>query len=386
MSLITSRRRTALRAAVATAALAGAVLAPAASAFADTAPGAAAPAAADESTAVRTVSLKGGLTAEVRRHADTAAVFYTADILKGDRKLGTLTAGAGKAAEERRVFEGIEVTLTGTGEVTSVSDTGSDGQGTETPDGVLVRTDALKGGLSADVYRYGDEEVHYSATVRSGKKVLGVLVAGHGFDKEDTEVFDDIAVTLYSDGRVTSASDHGSDGQGPETPVKCVATIKKSIGAGTEALLTISPSGPSVVFQGAGDGTVIAQLDRTHPRLPDSAGFVGEILGPDSHAPRLRTNMEGGGHPATVNDFPRLPEGCSFTYGDSSGSGAGATGGNAAGAQTTVVPKGSVAAGAEFAPSDDRMLVTSVGGGAAALGAAGICFVALRRRTGAAGR
>lgn len=381
MSLATSRRRLALRAAVATAALAGAVLAPAATAFADTTPKAD-PAASTtaEGILVRTDQLKGGLTAKVYRHGDTDT-YYTAVVLKGDRQLGTLTAGAGQAAEDSRVFEGILVTLTGTGAVTSVSDHGSDGQGPETPAGVLVHKDTLKGGLSAEVYRHGEkDDVYYSATVLSGKKVVGSLAAGHGFKNEETKVFGDISVTLFSDGRITSVNDHGSDGQGPETPLECVATVQKDIGAGLEALLTISPSGPSVVLRDFGDGKVFAQLDRKNPKLPASAGIIAEILAPNSHTPQLRTLVEGGGHPATVTDFPKLPKGCSFTYGTTQDSGS-----NENDTQTTVVPKGGVAAGAEFEQGDDHVLVTA-GGAAAALSAAGIGFVALRRRTAAAGR
>ncbi|MFD9544645.1 hypothetical protein [Streptomyces sp. NPDC060022] len=381
MSLTTSRRRFALRTAVATAALTGMVLAPAATAFADTTPKAdSAASTTAEGALVRTDQLKGGLTAKVYRHGDTD-IYYTAVVLKGDQQLGTLTAGAGHAAKESRVFEGIQVTLTGTGAVTSVSDHGSDGQGPETPAGVLVHKDTLKGGLSAEVYRHGEKaEVFYSATIRSGSKFLGTLAAGHGFKKEETKLFGDISVTLFSDGRVTSVNDHGSDGQGPETPVKCVATVQKDIGAGLEALLTISPSGPSVVFRSFGDGKVFETLDRKHPKLPASAGIIGEILNPDSHTPQLRTIVEGGGHPASVTDFPKLPKGCSFLYGNTPDSGT-----DENGTQTTVIPKGGVAAGAEYEQGNDHMLVTA-GGAAAALSAAGIGFVALRRRRASAGR
>ncbi|MFD9499801.1 hypothetical protein [Streptomyces sp. NPDC060035] len=373
MSLTTSRRRLALRAAVATAALAGAVLAPAATAFADTTPKADSAATTAEGSLIRTDQLKGGLTAKVYRHGDTD-LYYTAVVLKGDQQLGTLTAGAGHAAQESRIFEGIQVTLTGAGAVTSVSDQGSDGQGPETPAGVLVHKDVLEGGLSADVYRHGEKnDVFYSATVLSGKKVLGSLAAGHGFKKEETKLFGDISVTLFWNGQIVSQETHGSGDQdwGP-----CVAIIEKDFGADLHARLFITPSGPSVYF--GRFGKVVQTLDRTNPKLPVRAGIIGEILNPESHTPQLRTT--GGGHPTTVTDFPKLPKGCSFTYGNTPDSGS-----NDNDTQTTVVPKGSVAAGAEFEQGNDRMLVTA-GGAAAALSAAGIGFVALRRRSAAAGR
>ncbi|MDG9721559.1 MULTISPECIES: hypothetical protein [unclassified Streptomyces] len=165
-----------------------------------------------------------------------------------------------------------------------------------------------------------------------------------------------------------------------------MATKSQSIGAGTTAILSISPSGPSVRFQGAGEEGFIPglSLNRTHPKLPASAGFLAEILQPNSVSPRLRTNMEGGGHPASVTSFPRLPEGCSFAY---QADGSGQTGGTdrtvrtvpAGTTQTSVIPKGGVAAGYEASDGGDSPLVT-VGGAAAALGAAGVAFVALRRR------
>ncbi|MER6322227.1 hypothetical protein ACWDF1_01280 [Streptomyces coelicoflavus] len=183
-----------------------------------------------------------------------------------------------------------------------------------------------------------------------------------------------------------SVTDGGSDGQGPVTPVRCVVTKTQNIGAGTAAVLSIGPSGPSVRFKGAGEDGYLPGLflDRTHPKLPASAGFLAEILGPNSSHPQLRTNMEGGGHPASVTSFPSLPEGCSFTYRtDESGrSGTSEQGGTV---QTSVVPKGGVAAGYEASDGGDSSLV-AIGGAAAAAGAAGLGFVALRRRRSAATR
>ncbi|MFE2335936.1 hypothetical protein [Streptomyces coelicoflavus] len=183
-----------------------------------------------------------------------------------------------------------------------------------------------------------------------------------------------------------SVTDGGSEGQGPVTPVHCVVTKTQNIGAGTAAVLSIGPSGPSVRFKGAGEDGYLPGLflDRTHPKLPASAGFLAEILKPNSSHPQLRTNMEGGGHPASVTSFPALPEGCSFTYRtDESGrSGTSEQGGTV---QTSVVPKGGVAAGYEASDGGDSSLV-AIGGAAAAAGAAGLGFVVLRRRRSAATR
>lgn len=126
----------------------------------------------------------------------------------------------------------------------------------------------------------------------------------------------------YADGTATptptpttSAPDKAGNGQGPVTSPACTVTRVQNIGAGTSALMTISENGPSVLFQAAGEKDVLPglSLSRTHPKLV-GAGFTAEILRPDSSRPQLLSNMEGGGHKASVHDFPRLPKGCSFTY------------------------------------------------------------------------
>ncbi|WP_406453950.1 hypothetical protein OG782_23375 [Streptomyces sp. NBC_00876] len=314
-------RRTALRSAIATAALAGAVLVPAATVLADTTPTTPAPTSPAPTSPAPTTP-------------------------------APTTPAPTKPADE----------------------------------GTLIRTDKLTGGLTAKVYQHGvkdgDELVWYTATVLKGDRALGTLTAGEGHKAKDTKVFGEISVSLHADGRVTSANDHGGGGQGPVTPTKCVAEIKVSIGGGTAAFLGIGPSGPSVRFQDAAGGPFLDYtLDRLHPKLPESAGFDAEILNPSSSAPRLRFNMEGGGHPAGYADFPKLPKGCSFLYDTGSGTG---NGSGTQSSQTSVIPKGSVAAGAEPVRSAGPMLIEV--GGAAALGAAGIGFVVLRRRSATAGR
>ncbi|MYV39018.1 hypothetical protein GT030_09060, partial [Streptomyces sp. SID1328] len=273
---------------------------------------------------------------------------------------------------------------------TTAAPTASEGpNGQQGP--VLMKTVALKGDLTAKVYKHTDQGDYYSATVTFKGRTLGELRAGSGFGTQQTKVFNGIKVTLRADGSITSVQDQGSNGQGPVTPVRCVVTVTRSIGAGTEALVTISPSGPSVDFRGAGETKLMPyHLDRLRPKLPASAGFLAEILDPDSTHPRLRTNMEGGGHPATVQDFPQLPSGCGFAYPTTSTGSTGSAGTTSTGAtstnQTTVVPKGSVAAGYESTGTGNAPVLMAVGGAAAA-GAAGIGFVVLRRRgTSVAGR
>ncbi|MFI0232235.1 hypothetical protein [Streptomyces sp. NPDC017086] len=85
----------------------------------------------------------------------------------------------------------------------------------------------------------------------------------------------------------------------------CTIVTEHSIGAGTVAVLSNGPAGPSAFFEDAGDGTRFAGvIDRARPALPRSAGFAARIVHPDGPAPRLVTTMEGGGHPASTTPFP----------------------------------------------------------------------------------
>ncbi|MEU3523704.1 hypothetical protein AB0E62_07540 [Streptomyces sp. NPDC038707] len=85
----------------------------------------------------------------------------------------------------------------------------------------------------------------------------------------------------------------------------CTIITEHFIGAGTVAVTSNGLNGPSAFFKDAGDGTRFAGVvNRAHPSLPKSAGFLAEIVDPNGAAPKLRTNMEGGGHPASTTPFP----------------------------------------------------------------------------------
>ncbi|KOU37582.1 hypothetical protein [Streptomyces sp. WM6378] len=96
----------------------------------------------------------------------------------------------------------------------------------------------------------------------------------------------------------------------------CIASLEADIGAGTSALMTLSPSGPTVTFKDGPGHPIpsLGTLDRKRPELPASAGIHAEILKPYGTAPQLRTKVEGGpGAPYQVQDFPKLPKGCKVT-------------------------------------------------------------------------
>lgn len=355
MSFRIAHRRIALRSAIATAALAGGVLLPAAGAFADTTPSSPAPSSPAPSSPAPATSVPATSVPATPAPATSAPTSPAPSSPAPATSAPTSPAPTTSAPDEDEY----------------------------TDDGILVHKDVLKGGLTARVYKHGDAHVYYTAVILEHSGPLGALTAGPGYVSRDTRTYRGISVTLYADGRVTSVN--GGGGEAPVYSGKCTVSVTTSVGGGTGAVLTISPSGPSVFFKDAGYGTIldVGPLDRLHPKLPASAGFVGEIINPNSNAPRLKFNMQGGGNPAGYTDFPKLPKGCSFLYGTGSGTG---NGKDAHSSQTSVVPKGSVAAGAELEQSGGHPALIAVGGAAAAVGAAGVGFVALRRRTAAAGR
>ncbi|MEU1073927.1 MULTISPECIES: hypothetical protein [unclassified Streptomyces] len=258
-----------------------------------------APAPAPAET-VRTVALKGGLTARVH-HRGEQHRYYTATVLKGTKVLGELKAGGGYPSKDIKVFAGVRVTLTAGGSVVSDLAGPYGGQGESTDTGRLVRTQALLGGLKGKVYAHGEgKHVYYTAHIleKDGNQ-LGVLTAGYGRAVTDQKVYKEVWVRVILDSRskLTSVDvDPGGSGKG--------GTGKGGTGTGAP--------------------------------MPAAAP-----------APAAQT---------------------------------GATG-------VQVVPKGAVAAGAEIegGGKDDNTVLVAGGAGLASVGAAGLGFVALRRRADARG-
>ncbi|WP_329621547.1 hypothetical protein OG357_14475 [Streptomyces sp. NBC_01255] len=193
----------------------------------------------------------------------------------------------------------------------------------------------------------------------------------------------------------------GSNGQGEPAPVDkdtlgaCTIASTVSIGAGAKAKLIMSPQGPKAKLTTAdanGADKVFATLDRKHPALPKSAGIVARIVAANSTAPSLYTKVEGGTAKGATHAFPKLPKGCKLAPvkgAVTNGTGrAGGTGATVHAGQTSVIPRGGVAAGAEFGTEaagsqGGSTVLIAVGAGAASATAVGLGFVALRRRAAA---
>ncbi|MEU6165811.1 hypothetical protein [Streptomyces tanashiensis] len=157
------------------------------------------------------------------------------------------------------------------------------------------------------------------------------------------------------------------------------------------ALLTVTltndlEKGPSAVLKDE-KGKPIVTVDRAHAA---DLGMGLTIKGANTATPQLGQRTQGGDTPYLWTAFPKLPKGCekgaapapapSVTTPAPAGN-TGTTVNN--GGQTSVVPKGGVAAGAEFAAEGDSTALIAAGAGAASLAAAGLGFVVLRRRAAA---
>ncbi|WP_405921777.1 LPXTG cell wall anchor domain-containing protein [Streptomyces sp. NBC_00122] len=182
-------------------------------------------------------------------------------------------------------------------------------------------------------------------------------------------------------------------GQGSE----CVSKpVEQNIGAGALAQLMMTPNGPVAQLEFAEEGPDgHTSLTRANPSLPDGAGIIARILNASSAEPVFEWKTQGGGTPYGHATFPKLPKGCTFNYTfqkptekpqvdpkpSATPSSTPAAPKPQTAGQTSVVPKGGVAAGAEITTgdSDDSTTVLAGTGLAAILAGLG-AFTLFRRR------
>ncbi|MEU3693453.1 hypothetical protein [Streptomyces narbonensis] len=329
---------------------------------------------------VRTVKLANGVEARIFKVADG---HHRAELYREGRRVGTLDADhwsvAGNDNGQFFVLNADGTTLSWVGNYVPGAKPGR----YQLVDGTVLEL-ARKDG------RYGIQELR-----------RGTQGTGFAYLKHDRQVFhfNGAVVVLEKDGGF-AAYVPGSAGQAAPRPVTrdddCTIRTSVGIGAGTEAELTMSPNGPKAVLRDMGsDKQVYRALDRTYPSLPKSAGIVARIDNPFSATPTLYTKVEGGTAKGATHAFPAMPKGCklnpvkgaSGTNGNTgTGTGTGTNGNTGTtvntGGQTSVVPRGGVAAGAELGTesSASSTALYATGAGAASLAAAGLGFMVLRRR------
>uniref|UniRef100_A0AAU2JUT7 Gram-positive cocci surface proteins LPxTG domain-containing protein n=1 Tax=Streptomyces sp. NBC_00049 TaxID=2903617 RepID=A0AAU2JUT7_9ACTN len=188
-----------------------------------------------------------------------------------------------------------------------------------------------------------------------------------------------------------------------EPGTDCRSELKQvDMGAGVMAELRVAEYGPVASLTSASDGgRAWATLSRKEPSLPESAGIVARIVNPSSATPVFEWKTQGGPMPTGRASFPAFPKGCKPNYeftndekaqppvtpkpkpSTTASAPADKKAQNAG--QTTVVPKGPVAAGAELpvetvSDADNTTTVAAGAGLMAVFGALGASVVLRRRR------
>ncbi|WP_030712472.1 hypothetical protein [Streptomyces sp. NRRL S-237] len=182
--------------------------------------------------------------------------------------------------------------------------------------------------------------------------------------------------------------------QAPAAPADCVSKVKQvNLGAGLQADLTMSPKGPKVVMHDSDPtDTWTRTLTRTNPK--GSSDYFSRINNPSGAKPVFEWKTQGGDVPSGFADFPALPKGCTPEYQvteetpapkpePSTAKPVTATNvSTQTTGQTTVVPQGAVAAGAEIASEDtDNSVTLAAGAGLLSVFAALGATVLRRRRS-----
>ncbi|MFF7437735.1 hypothetical protein [Streptomyces sp. NPDC008122] len=406
--------RTALRTAIATALVAGvAITAPAlaaGAAFAADGPVATATAqakptagteAADSADAkdesaqedgvfVRNQILPNGATARIVKLGDT---HYRAEILKQGQRVGTLEADGHPVAGND---DGTFLVLFETG-LTSTW------QGNYLPGarpGVYELADGTRVELTLKLGSYDLRTVEKNGEGRvlvhlKGTRQVAVL------GKAVLVVEPDGGFAAYINGGMRQAAPKLVEKPAPApapapTPGPVVTlgecTVQQVIPS-VFAQLTVTltndlEKGPKAVLNDEA-GKPIVVLDRDH------AADLGQgltIKGANTTTPKLGQRTQGGDTPYAWTAFPKLPKGCEKDTATptpapstTTPAPAGNTGTTTDNGQTSVIPKGGVAAGAELSAEGDSTALIAAGAGAASLAAAGLGFVVLRRRSGARG-
>ncbi|MGW6394802.1 hypothetical protein ACWFR1_30815 [Streptomyces sp. NPDC055103] len=387
-----SSTATATAPAAAPTATAGAATAPAATAPATTAP-APKPTAATakpsvdpvKGTFVRTQTLITGTVAKIYK---VNALHYRAELFRKGHPVGVLQANtrsvAGQDNGEFFVLKPDGTTYNWVGNIAP----GTPGI-YRLVDGTVVELGRKNGSFGLQRIDPATDKGSGYVYVHGGRKV-------YFFGKAVVVLEQDGRFAAYVPGFPQQAAPQpygmgGGGDQGDPTPVvtqlgPCTVSTTVSIGAGTSAELFMTRQGPVAEFSVAGEDRVFALVDRAHPSLPKSVGITARIIDPNSTTPSLYTKVEGGPElKGTTRAFPRLPKGCTLetlpgsTSNGTAGSGKGAT---VHAGQTSVIPRGGVAAGAELGTEDDSTALLAAGAGAS-LAAAGLGFVVLRRRTAA---
>ncbi|MFI1098805.1 hypothetical protein [Streptomyces melanogenes] len=327
---------------------------------------------------LRTVELKGGLTARVYHRGDQHP-YYTATVLKGTEELGELTAGAGYPAKDTKLFGRVRVTLDASGNVTSTTHPGADLGRRKLADGTYG--ELWKKG--AGWYELELDRQGYHSTIAVGGPAGGSTVG---------DQIDSMWVGLNTSGTVRSwinpAAGFGH-GVVQGTQGCTVVRLSDTPFKGVKVRLTNGPLGPKADLINSSDKSMTASetLSLKNRTGLDKGARITQLA-----SGRVVFQMRVANAPTQWQsvDVPKAPtgKGCKAAAETTATTGR-STGGATAQTATTgvqIVPKGAVAAGAEVeGGKDDNTALVAGGAGLASVGLAGLGFVAMRRRAGARG-
>lgn len=250
--------------------------------------------------------------------------------------------------------------------------------------GELVKHLVLANGTKADLWKKGKGSYWLDVYSEGSSQLGSISVGGPGERAEDGEQIAGMWVTLNSKGQVQSWKNPESRGfaqGGSETRQGCtVSTHMATPFDGVSLELSNGPSGPVAKLIDAKGSRTLATLNKANP--VGLAGGARIKASDDPLTPQLQMRVADGVIPWLGISFPKPLKNCGVkpaTQPKPSATPKPAVSAHG-GSQTSVVPKGGVAAGAEVADSaDDAFAWSAAGAGSAVLGAVG--FVLLRRRS-----
>lgn len=243
-------------------------------------------------------------------------------------------------------------------------------------------------------WKPGDQYILHVVTVLDRKHLT---LATNGLELKLTKAETAAPVLVVTADGVTRSHPLPKGKAGPvcATEAKVIA-----LGGSFFAEVSMSPAGPEVAIRTPESHDEWRHLDRTSPALSESDGIIARIVNPGAAEPVFEWRAQGGATPLGRSDFPALPKGCAPDYAvkDSTSTPTPAPKPTATAAptpatpaapttptdvkpqtkgQTTVVPRGAVAAGAEITAEDtDNTTTVAAGAGLVsiviALGAAAV--------------
>ncbi|MEU4273270.1 hypothetical protein [Streptomyces sp. NPDC026092] len=260
------------------------------------------------------------------------------------------------------------------------------GQGPETPVGDKIGTRKLADGTVGDLWRHAKGHYTLELKTAAGKPRGSVTAGGPGGKAEKGQQFGEMWVTLDNKGQVGSWLNRNLGTDYSDTTKGC--TVTRHSGSAFDELsleLVNSPSGPLARIHHDDEGKVLATLTESKGTALAAGVWMSRAAGGKLPFVQMRTAQPG---EFFHLDFPALPKGCEDgTPGTAPTTPAPGTSTGGGSGQTTVVPQGGVAAGAEIGSvegANDTALLAS-GLGAASVVAAGLGFTVLRRRAAARG-